>query len=448
MESTNSGKESETGAGYPPLGNTPDADKAMSIEISDQLVWQPTGRLISDANRTNIDLWQKIATSTRMPLHINPVVEEYKKRLQKERWSYEKILDRATPYLYHIVDRLEARGLPLDLALLPVIESGYQTHVKSENQAAGLWQIVPATAQEIGLRRTSWYDDRTDYIKATRAALDYLSFINAEFDGNWEHTLAAYNAGPGRVRSAIRRNAKNGLPTDFWQLRLPTETSVYVARFAALSEMVRQTPEAALELPDTPAKPWLGEVDAGQRISLDIAAKITGVSEKNLRRYNGGLLYGVTPPKGPHKLMVPLTLADKFNQGVESYREASRRLFNLPQTHKVAAGESIGSIALKYGISQRKLRELNGLDNDLIRIGQKLAVVTAPAPLAAAKQKATPRQPDGTTVGYTIRSGDTLSEIAQKFQVAIEQIRLENGKIPNAKRLIPGQKLQIFRQES
>jgi len=444
------GAEQQSG-NYPPLGNTPEADKTMSIEISDQLVWEPSGSLISDAQRQNINLWDKIATSNRMPLQLTPVVEEYKKRLKKKHWSYEKILKRASPFLYHIVNRLEARGLPLDLVLLPVIESGYQTHVKSENQAAGLWQIVPATAQEIGLRRNAWYDERSDYIKSTRAALDYLSFINAEFDGNWEHTLAAYNAGPGRVRSAIRRNAKKGLSTDFWHLRLPTETSVYVARFAALAELVRQTPTSALELPEVAAKPWLEEVDAGQRISLDIAAEITGISEKRLRRYNGGLLYGVTAPKGPHKLMMPSPQAQQFGKAVASYRKSGRTLFNLPQTHKVKAGESIGSIALKYKISQRKLRELNGLDNDLIRIGQKLAVVSAPgnsAKSAAKTKQAAANVAEGPAVGYTIQSGDTLSEIALKFKVAIDRIRLENGKVPNAKRLIPGQKLQIYRQES
>lgn len=434
----------------PALGNSEKADKEMAIEISDQFVWTPPGSVQSDASRRKIDLWQKIATSSRMPVHVNPLIDEYKKRLKKDDWSYEKILKRATPFLSHIVGRLEARGLPLDLALLPVIESGYQTHVKSENQAAGLWQIVPATASEIGLKRTAWFDDRSDVFKSTRAALDYLSFINAEFDGNWEHTLAAYNAGPGRVRSAIRRNRKAGLSTDIWMLRLPTETSVYVARFIALAELVRQTPSPGLELPEVTAEPYLQEIEVSDRISLDVAASLTGVSEKSLRKYNGGLLYGVTPPNGPHRLVLPAVTTGKFKKAFTQRKKTGKRLYTLLKTHTVVAGDSVGSLALAYGLSQRKFRELNNLDSDVIKIGQKLAVVDNRSGRSAASEPSSSQSslPNGTAVGYTIKSGDTLSQIAVRFNVAIEQIRLENGKLPNARKLIPGKKLQIYKRDS
>ena len=421
----------------PALGNTVESDRELSIEISNQFVWQPAGDLPSDAKRRNLTAWQKIAASKRMPLHINPIVEVYKKKIEKEKWAYEKILRRATPFIAYIVERLEARGLPLDIALLPIIESGYQSHVKSENQAAGLWQIVPATAQEVGLKTTVWFDDRADILKSTRAALDYLSFINAEFDGNWEHTLAAYNAGPGRVRSAIRKNREKGLATDFWSLRLPRETSRYVPLFIAISELVRQTPAPAIALPDVPATPYLQEIDTKARISLDVAAHLSGVSEKQLRKYNGGLLFGVTPPSGPHRLLVPVTAAKKLKKNLAAEILSGKAVYNLPDTHTVVAGDTLGSIAIRYGLSQRQLRELNRMESDLIKIGQRLQVLDL-------------NQGSGktTVLAYVIKSGDTLSEIAQKFSVGIDQIKLENGNTPNAKRLRVGQKLQILQRES
>lgn len=431
-------------SGLPPLGNTPAADQSMSIEISDQFVWREDGSLHSDAERRNLDVWQKIVTSQRMPLHINPIVEIYKQRLKSEKWSYEKILQRATPFIAHIVSRLEARGLPLDLALLPVIESGYQSHVKSENHAAGLWQFVPATAHEVGLKSTVWFDDRADTIKSTRAALDYLSFINAEFDGNWEHTLAAYNAGPGRVRSAIRKNREKGLPTDFWSLKLPRETSKYVPSFIALSELVRQTPASAFELPEVDASPYLRPVDTNTRISLDVAAQLSGISEKNLRKYNGGLLYGVTPPNGPHTLMLPSYRVKAFKKNLAEEILAGKPTYRLPTTHTVVAGETIGSIAIQYGLSQRQLRELNRLENDLIKTGQRLAVLNAKSDSSSSKAGSA----DTASTAYVIKPGDTLSEIAQKFRVDITQIRMENGQLPNAKRLQPGQKLKILQRKS
>ncbi len=428
----------------PPLGNSAEADRSMSIEVSDQFVWREDGSLHSDAKRRDIDVWQKITSSKRMPLHTNPIIDIYKRRLLEKKWSYEKILTRATPFIAYIVERLEARGLPLDLALLPVIESGYQSHVISENRAAGLWQIVPATAFEVGLKINTWFDDRADVIKSTRAALDYLSFINAEFGGNWEHTLAAYNAGPGRVKAAIRKNRSNGLPTDFWSLPLPRETSMYVPNFIALSELVRQTPAPALSLPKVAAKPYLQQVDTNARISLDVAARLSGISEKHLRKFNGGLIYNVTPPDGPHTLMIPTASVKQFEKKLAEEILADKPLFRLPATHTVVAGESIGSIALQYGLTQRQLRELNRLDNDLIKIGQSLAVLNAKQKPAIAAVK-----PDiAESTAYVIKPGDTLSEIALKFRVEITQIRLENGQLPNAKRLRPGQKLKILPSKS
>jgi len=205
VASSDSGLADDT-TELPQLGNTASEDDQMSIEVADQYVWENARDKDSRNPDKPTDVWSKIIGSKRMPVHIKPAIETYKKKYIEESWAVERILVRATPYVHYIVERLDARGLPLDLALLPVVESGYQTDVKSEEKASGLWQIIPGTAKQIGLKRTLWFDGRNDIKKSTRAALDYLSFLNAEFEGSWELTLAGYNAGPGRVKSAIERN--------------------------------------------------------------------------------------------------------------------------------------------------------------------------------------------------------------------------------------------------
>jgi len=418
----------------------------MSIEVADQFVWEDARDKESRNREKPTDVWSKIIASKRMPVHIKPAIETYKKKYIEESWAVERILARATPYVHYIVERLDARGLPLDLALLPVVESGYQTDVKSEDEAAGLWQIIPGTAKQIGLKRTLWFDGRNDIKKSTRAALDYLSFLNAEFDGSWELTLAAYNAGPGRVKSAIERNREEGLPTDFWSLKLPKETTAYVPKLIALLELLRQTPASPFKVPKVALAPYFTELDITRRISLDIAAELGDIDSGLLQRLNSGLIHGVTPAEGPHKLLVPTASVDKLEKSLDLHVSAKKRLFNLPRTHLVKNGDTLGGIALQYGLTLAELKDLNALDSDFVRYGQKLTVIDKVADGSKSKKnspgtKTTKTAKAGKTVSYVIQPGDTLSEIALKFQVPTKNIRLADGSPLNAKRLIPGKRL-------
>lgn len=424
----------------PTLGNTPLADEHMSIEVNDSFVWDGDAPVIAEAQRTYKSVWEKIQDSNRMPVQLNPVIEHYKTRYLDQQWAIEKILARSAPFIGFIVERLEARGLPLDLALLPAIESGYQADVSSEDAAAGLWQIIPVTARQIGLKRTDWYDGRTDLRRSTRAALDYLSFLNAEFGGNWEHTLAAYNAGPARVKSAIKRNKESGKPVDFWSLKLPGETAAYLPKLVALIELVRQTPATPLDLPDVPASPGFTEVDIKQRISLAIAAELAGLKPRTLKRLNAGLVHAVTPPDGPHTLLVPKSVAGQLQQKIDAATSDDRVLYTLPVTHLVEAGETLSGIALKYGLEQREIREWNALEDNRIRIGEKLRLVDR---RATKKPYQTPTKEDKTRISYEIQPGDTLSEIAHKHNVSMERITRTDGSKPDAARLIPGKQLLI-----
>ena len=221
----------------PALGNTNDQDRRMLKEIGNDHIHDsttnrstinghPPSRLSLDSGRTDVkstarqnasatpghelpptnnSVWQRIRNSQRIPLKNHAKVQLYREQFAREALWISKILHRGKPFLAHIVAALEQRFLPVELALLPAIESGYQPQARSAGNAAGIWQIVPITAREIGIKRSVWFDGRADIIASTTAAIDYLSYLNAEFNGDWELTLAAYNAGPGRVRSAIKK---------------------------------------------------------------------------------------------------------------------------------------------------------------------------------------------------------------------------------------------------
>lgn len=387
--------------------------------------WKPLFNEEDDPSET---AWQRIAKSDRLPLHDHERVQFYTDQYLRESLWISKILRRSTPFLAHLVATLDQRFMPVELALLPAIESGYLPTAKSAGSAVGLWQIVPITAREIGIERDVWFDGRGDILTSTTAAIDYLSYLNAEFNGDWELTLAAYNAGPGRVRAAIKKNADAGLETDYWSLDLPRETQNYVPKLIALVGLIKQKDHGGFDMPDIRMEPAFESIDIGFRVSIDRAAKIADIDEELLRSLNAGLIHGVTAPDGPHHLLIPAGTGEKFQQAFAGIDKNT--VFSEPKTHAVVSGDTISSIALKYGISQRRLLEMNGLDNSAIRIGQKLAVIDA-------------RNIPDSVVEYVVSIGDTLSEIADSFDVSVDDIRQADGKSLDGDIIHPGDTLNI-----
>ena len=430
----------------PTLGNTDLNDRVLMQEITDEHVvdFEPQPITVSDIShiplQTNtitsvpapVSAWDRIRASDRLNTEPNPRVDFYLEQYQREVLWINKILNRGTPFIGYVVQSLESRFMPAELALIPAIESGFRSNVKSSVNAAGIWQIVPITAREIGVERNTWFDGRGDIVDSTTAAIDYLSYLNAEFNGNWELTLAAYNAGPGRVRGAIRKNIKANKPTDFWSLDLPEETLNYVPKIVAMLELIKDPDTKGLHLPDLPATANFTVVDVGKRISLDHAAVIGDLDESLLRQLNGGLIHHVTPPKGPHEIVIPTAAAEQFKQGIEVAGDT--QLYSLPLTHTVVAGDSVSTIAHKYGISQRKLLELNSLDTSRIMIGQRLGVIDVRGTSSGARS---------TMIEYIVKIGDTLSEIAERFAVKVSAIQNSTGNTPDNHVIHPGEKLII-----
>ncbi|MCA1851689.1 MAG: transglycosylase SLT domain-containing protein, partial [Beggiatoa sp.] len=242
----------------------------------------------------------------------------------------DQIVERAAPYLHHIVEEAERRDMPTDVALVPIVESAYRAEARSPGHAAGIWQLIPSTGRHLGLEQSAWYDGRRDVLASTDAALDYLEALHERFDGDWLNALAAYNCGEGMVERAIARNRRAGRGTDFWSLALPAETRGFVPKLIAVSKIVANPAGHKLSLRPIPDKPYLAEVEVGRQICLTEAAKLAGVSVEEMRRLNPGLIQSITAPSGPHRLAVPVDRAPAFRRRLAGYSRVPRNPANAP----------------------------------------------------------------------------------------------------------------------
>ena len=253
------------------------------------------------------DLWNRLRAGYRMnagrPIY-NQRIEGQKGWFTSRQDYLNRLTARASRYLYHTVREAERRNIPTELALLPVIESSYDPSGTSSAAAAGLWQFIPSTGRIYGLNQSSTYDGRRDVIESTRAAYDFLTALHNQF-GSWELALAAYNAGPGRVQKAIDANAARGLPTDYWSLRLPTETMNYVPRFLAVAEIVANPSQFGVYLPAIANRQHFRSVPANYGVSLAEVSQLTGVSYDELERLNTALTSGRIDASGPQRVIIP-----------------------------------------------------------------------------------------------------------------------------------------------
>lgn len=290
-----------------------DADSLDQLE----LLLEATDMQAVENNRLSVlrhgDLWQRMRAGFKMNLGQSNGRIAAQQSWFVTRQSYlDRLTARASRYLYHTVSEAEKRGLPTELALLPVIESSYDPAATSNAAAAGMWQFIPSTGKIYGLRQDSLYDGRRDVIESTRAAYDFLSSLYNQF-GSWELALAAYNCGGGCVQRAINRNAAAGLPTDFWSLRLPTETMNYVPRFLAVAQIVSRPDQYNVTFPAIANRPHFREVPIAGQVRLSDAANLLGMSEQELYVLNPGFRQGVTTPQGPHRLLIPTSFAPHYD---------------------------------------------------------------------------------------------------------------------------------------
>ena len=344
----------------------------------------------------------------------------------------QRAFGRADLYLYHIVTQLQARGMPLELALLPVVESAFEPYAYSRASASGLWQFIPGTGSRFGLKQDWWYDGRRDVVESTRAALDYLQYLHDEFNGDWLLAIAAYNCGEAKVERAVRANRAAGRPTDFWNLRLPRETREYVPKLLAMKRLVRDPGAYGLSMSPIPNQPYFARVATVGQIDLRIAGQIANVSPEELYELNPAFHRWATDPAGPHYLLLPVDSADVFATSVAQLSADQR----LGATHySVNHGDSVASVAAQFHTSVNVIRELNDFPVGRLTVGMDLRVPSAvpelPAKvvLAAARIDGRDRAARRPHV-QIVRRGDSLWAIARRHGMNVNTLAMMNGLHP------------------
>ncbi|MCU7851017.1 MAG: LysM peptidoglycan-binding domain-containing protein [Candidatus Thiodiazotropha sp. (ex Monitilora ramsayi)] len=390
---------------------------------------------------------------SRMVAGFSLTWSEDKRVLQELNWyrnhqSYiDRIQARAEPYLHFILEEIDKRGMPAEIALLPAVESAFRPFAYSHGRAAGMWQFIPSTGRIYGLKQNWWYDGRRDVVSSTLAALDYLQALSKQFDGDWELALAAYNSGGGTVRRAMRRNTKHGKPTDFWSLKLPDETSAYVPRLLALAEIFRNPDKHGAVVQTFPDEPYFTTVGLESQLDLALAAEMADLPIQDLYLLNAGFNRWATDPDGPHRLNLPIDKVDGFKEKLAALPPEKRLTW---KRYKIKSGDSLSVIASKHNTTPKLLRQVNKLRGNNIRAGKHLLIPVSSKAFehyvySAEQRKANiqNRARKGSKQHYVVKSGDSLWTIARRHNVSYKKLAKWNGIAPGDP-LKTGQKLVIW----
>lgn len=384
------------------------------------------------------DAWQQMRQGFSLPdLHDEtPLQAHFEKWYGSQKRYFHQISQRGYWYLPHILQEVEKRGLPTEIALLPAIESKYTPDAVSRSKAKGIWQFMAPTARHYGLTQNQWIDARSDLIESTQAALDYLEYLHDYFDGDWILAIAAYNGGEGTISRAMKRNKKLGLPEKYSALKLHRETKEYVNRLLAVRNIVKNPEKFNVELLDIPYKPTLSIVDSGHQIDLEVAASLIPLSYEELKSFNVAYKQGLTPPDGPHHLAIPSRYESQLKQGLEQLPVAKYMRWNR---YIVRSGDVLGSIASRHGTTVSFIKQANNLNSNIIRVGQtlKLPRITGSESTAQIAQ-----QQNENNRFYVVKAGDSLWQIARNNGISLSRLVSWNNLATNST-LKLGQKIQI-----
>ena len=422
----------------PPVaqGETPPA-QVDSVAIIAPTAPIPTSKPLPPAK----DLWERIRRElTWQDIH-NAEIGKARDHLLAQHDYLPVVSKRAEIYLHYIVEEVERRGLPMEIALLPLVESTLNPFAYSSQHAAGLWQIIPSTAKHLGVQRNWWYDGRKDLRESTRIALDYLEALHAEFDDDWLLALAAYNGGKGRVGRAMAANERKGRPTNYWALDLPRETRKYVPKLIALTAIIAYADGLDVEIPPVPNSPAFEVADTGGQIEMLRAADLAGMELKALRAFNPGQIRWATAPEQAQELLVPIGVGPRFAEGIAQLTPDDRVTW---EHYRIQRGDSLIRIARRFDTEVGLLREVNNVRGNMIRAGDTMMIPRGSGwadSLALATNNA-----ERVKTGYRVRPGDSLYGIAGKFNVSIDEIISWNS-LDERKYLQPGQRLTLYVSE-
>lgn len=397
------------------------------------------------------DVWQRIRGQLTFTVPKNNRVVAQRNWYVKHPSYLKRVAKRAEPFMYYIVEELEKNNVPIELALLPVVESAFDPFAYSHGRASGMWQFVPDTGKRFGMKQNWWYDGRRDIIASTNGAIKYMQYLHKFFDGDWLLALAAYNSGEGRVQRAVRKNKKLGKNTDFWSLDLPKETRAYVPKLLALADIIKRPEQFKLNLYEIANEEVISQVNINSQLDLAKAASLAELSLTELQRLNPGFNRWSTDPDGPHRLLLPKHKVEHFEQGLAKLTKDERLAW---QRYKIRNGDNLGYIARKFHTSIDLIRQVNGINGNQIRAGKHLLIPVAAKSLDSyilsqeqriAKKQARPQL--GIKVTHTVVSGDNLWDIGQHYKVNSRKIAKWNGFAPRDT-LKLGQKLVIWQKPS
>jgi len=379
-------------------------------------------------------LWKRLFSLYQFPAIENKRVQAQINWYVKHPEYLARIQKNAEPYLYFIVDEIEKRQIPGELALLPVVESAFRPFAYSHGRAAGLWQFIPSTGRAFGLQQNWWYDGRRDVYTSTHAALTYLTKLSKRFDNDWLLALGGYNAGGGTISSAIRRNKRLNKPQDFWSLKLRKETENYVPKLIAISTILANSEKYNIELRDIPNEPYFTRIDIQKQLDLARAAELAEISIEQLYELNPSFNQWATSPDGPHHLLIPQQKADSFRQKLAKLADSQRLKW---VRHKVKSGETLGHISRHYHTTSQQIILANKLRNNTIRAGKHLLIPTASYndslysnSKAMRKKAIVNRSRRGHKLEYFVQTGDSFWSIAKQHKVSVRQLAKWNAMAP------------------
>jgi membrane-bound lytic murein transglycosylase D len=370
------------------------------------------------------NVWDHIRTGFKIPTINDPLVTKWENFYAARPDYWQRINERSRRYLYFITKEIERRGMPLEIALLPVIESAFNPEALSRARAVGIWQFVPATGKEYGLDQNWWQDNRRDVSVATIGALDYLDKLYAMF-GDWQHALAAYNWGEGAVQRAIAKNRARGKPTDWASLKIPNETRNYLPKLQAVKNIVLAPERFALGLPEIPDAPYFVTVTTPRQIDVALAAKLADMPLEDFKVLNPAHNRPVIAGHADLRINLPHDKAEQFVFNLDAYQKplVSWRPYRIKQ------GEKLDHIAPQFGIELDELKRVNGLTGRrrvitgyTLLVPAKAGMAVDPIPTAAFKEA----PPDGPG-WHRVRRGESLSRIADRYGVTIAELKKLNG---------------------
>ena len=401
---------------------------------------EPT-RGVAKVDRTEkpADLWQRIRQGFSMPDLDGQIVSQQTAWYAARPDYLRRTLDRSRRYMHHIVEELERRNMPMEIALLPMVESSFNPMAYSRAHASGLWQFIPGTGKRYELAQNWWYDARRDIVASTSAALDYLQDIY-EMHGDWHLALASYNWGENAVARAVEKNKAAGQPTDFFSLSMPAETRNYVPKLQALKNIVASPEAFGLTLDPIPNQPYFATVTKTRDIDVTLAAKLAEMPVEEFIALNPGFNRPLIPVSVNPRIVLPADKVTVFHANLQNYDES--KLVSW-QSYAPKPGEKLEAIARRFNVSLGQLREVNGITPRTRGTPSLLVVPLNGATVPTARlpiMYAPPIPvPGARSTVHTVKAGETLASIAARYRVSAEDLRRWN----KVGRLATGQRLTI-----